>query len=437
LKLASQLAIILLWLFSSFTGNAQVGNHAIPIPVGDTVTVDTVILHKDAVVKTEIKHNPSDLNNQLDFKEIVGDLVHKGKKKKADTTEEVKSMKLRVSAVPAAGYSLATGFAGLLAGNAVFYTNKDANTSTMVTSFTYTVRNQIILPLLTNIWTKDNKYNIVTDWRYLKYPSYTYGLGGYTTLSDGYLINYSAIRLHQTFLREIVHNMYAGVGYNYDYFYNVQELNKPPGVVLTDFEKYESDKTVKTTEHASGITLNYIYDSRKNSINAEQGTFFNVIYRANLTALENDFTWRSLIIDGRKYIKLPANSDNVLAFWTYEWLTLSGQAPYLMLPNTGGDPYSNTGRGYIQGRFRGNNMAYVESEYRFGITPNGLLGGVVFVNAQSFTEETSNRFETIAPGYGAGVRIKLDKYSRTNIAVDYGFGLNGNGGVFVNIGEVF
>ena len=66
-----------------------------------------------------------------------------------------------------------------------------------------------------------------------------------------------------------------------------------------------------------------------------------------------------------------------------------------------------------------------------------MIGGVVFANAESVTEMTTNRFETIAPGWGAGIRLKLDKFSHTNVALDYGFGLGGSGGLFVNIGEVF
>ena len=108
-----------------------------------------------------------------------------------------------------------------------------------------------------------------------------------------------------------------------------------------------------------------------------------------------------------------------------------------MLPNTGSDPYSNTGRGYIQGRFRGSDMVYIEGEYRFSLTPNGLIGGVVFANAESFTEPTNNQFQVVAPGWGGGIRVKLNKYSRTNLAIDYGFGLGGSQGLFVNLGEVF
>jgi hypothetical protein len=108
-----------------------------------------------------------------------------------------------------------------------------------------------------------------------------------------------------------------------------------------------------------------------------------------------------------------------------------------MLPYTESDTYANMGRGYIGGRFRGKDMVYLESEYRYGITSNGFLGGVVFVNAQSFTEPVTNRFEAIAPGWGAGIRIKLNKFSRSNICLDYGFGLHGSQGIFANLGEVF
>ncbi len=402
---------------------AQADKHAIPVVVTDTTGRDTVL---------KVCVSPENCSNQLDVVDVVRNIIHKGTGKRVDTGE-TKSSKLRVAGpVPAAGYSLNTNLAVVVTANASFYTRPNANVSTMLTSFTYTQNNQIILPFQANFWTNNNKYNIVVDWRYMLFPTYTYGLGGYTNTSDGYLIAYSTIRLHQAVLRELAEDMYAGIGYNMDYFWSIKELNPPPNKV-TDFENYGYNKT----EFASGFTFNFLYDTRKNSINPEKGNFVNVVYRPNLTIFGNTASWRSLVVDLRKYFKFPANSNNVLAFWSYDWLTINGIAPYLMLPNTGGDPYSNTGRGYIPGRFRGNNMAYVEGEYRFGITSNGLFGGVVFANAQTFTEQVSNNFETIAPGWGAGIRLKLNKFSRTNVALDYGFGLKGSGGLFVNLGEVF
>ena len=417
MKNALRLARLVFCLCTSFGAVAQEEKHAIPIPIKDTAAKSDVVLQ-------------SKYNNELDVIDVARKIL-KGEGKRVETGE-LKSKKLRVSVVPAAGYTLQTDFAGIIAGNASFYTDTSANASTILMNFTYTVRSQIILPLQTNLWTKNDKYNIVIDWRYLYFPSFTYGLGGHTSLSDGYLIDYSTVHIHQAVLRKIRPDMYLGVGYNLDYYWGIKELDPPPNKV-TDFENYG----FAGTEFASGFTFNYLYDSRDNPFNAEKGNFVNVIYRPNLTIFGNTATWRSLTVDLRKYVKFPASSNNVLAFWSYEWLTLSGKPPYLMLPNTGGDPYSNTGRGYIQGRFRGNNMAYVEGEYRFRLTHNGILGGVVFGNAESFTEQTSNKFETIAPGWGAGIRLKFNKFSRTNVALDYGFGLGGSGGLFVNVGEVF
>jgi hypothetical protein len=82
-------------------------------------------------------------------------------------------------------------------------------------------------------------------------------------------------------------------------------------------------------------------------------------------------------------------------------------------------------------------MLYFESEYRFAIMQNGLLGGVVFANAQSFSNWPTTKFSSVAPAAGLGIRIKVNKQSRTNIAIDYGFGLKNSRGLFVNLGEVF
>ena len=116
--------------------------------------------------------------------------------------------------------------------------------------------------------------------------------------------------------------------------------------------------------------------------------------------------------------------------------TLGGNPPFLDLPSTGWDTYSNTGRGFIQGRFRGKSLVYGEAEYRFGLSRNELLGGVVFANAESVTElkvvrgvVENGRFGKVVPAVGAGLRL--------NLAVDYGFGLDGSRGLVLNLGEVF
>ncbi|HEV2478037.1 MAG TPA: hypothetical protein VGS79_00170 [Puia sp.] len=380
-----------------------------------------------------VRAHAQNANNQVDLVDIGRSFMRGRKLTRKDTVQQ-KVGKLHISALPVAGYTLQTGFAGVLSSNFAFYTSEhsQANMSNVLTSITYSQYKQVIFPIQANIWTRGNKYNIQTDWRYLVYPSLTYGLGGNTSSDSGYNIDYGYLRLHQAILRTVARDFYLGVGYDLDYFWNIREIDPPAG--KTDFQRYG----LRKTETASGVSLHLLFDNRRNPINPEKGSYLSVTYRPNFTFLGSDNNWQSLLLDAREYVRFPGSTHNAFAFWSYDWLTVgNGNPPYLLLPSTGWDAYSNTGRGYIQGRYRSKNMLYLESEYRFGITANGLLGGVVFANAQSFTEPSSGQFAYLIPGYGAGVRISLNKFSRTNLCVDYGWGIHGSGGFFVNLGEVF
>ena len=100
------------------------------------------------------------------------------------------------------------------------------------------------------------------------------------------------------------------------------------------------------------------------------------------------------------------------------------------------DPYQRSGRGIEQSRYRGQRLFYFEAEYRRDITANGLLGFVVFSNINSTSEINTNRFVYWHPAGGAGLRIKFNKKSNTNIALDYGFSKN-YGAILINLGEAF
>jgi hypothetical protein len=114
-----------------------------------------------------------------------------------------------------------------------------------------------------------------------------------------------------------------------------------------------------------------------------------------------------------------------------------GAPPYLDLPTTGGDVRS--GRGYSEGRYRGEHLVYGEVEYRGALTPNGLLGFVAFLNSSTIgSAETGARlFETFAPAAGLGLRVLLNKRSRTNLTTDWGWGKAGSHGFYLGIQEAF
>ena len=385
---------------------------------------------KDSVVK--IIDTPKTIN-EIDvvdlYHKITSNYQHHRFFKPQKKTERV-----HLAFIPAFGYTLQTGFASLLSGNMVFFTDESSKSkvSNVIASIAYTQNNQIIFPLHADIWTKRNKWNIIVDYRYMKYPSATFGLGSKSLDKDEDDIDFSYLRLHQSALRKVTADFYVGGGYFYDYLWNEHEIN-PPQNTITSFQRYGTH----SSETASGLNLQLLYDNRENQVNPLKGFYASLNLRNNLIWMGSDSHWQSGILEIKKYFTFPAHSKNVLAFWNYDWFTTGRKTPYLLLPSTGWDDFFNTGRGYIQGRFRGKNMSYLETEYRFRILKNGLLGGVVFGNAQSFSRDISSSYKSIAFGYGLGLRIKLNKHSATNLCIDYGFGESGSRGFFVNLGEVF
>jgi hypothetical protein len=81
----------------------------------------------------------------------------------------------------------------------------------------------------------------------------------------------------------------------------------------------------------------------------------------------------------------------------------------------------------------------VEAEYRGQITRNGLVGWVAFVNASTVSNRAGGEqlFDHVAPGAGAGLRVLLNKRSKTNLAFDVGFGEKGSRGVYFVVQEAF
>lgn len=364
----------------------------------------------------------------------VGDLYRSIFKKHApypakDTVIDI--MKPTFSGLPAIGYTLTTSFVATLSGNVAFRLDSNARISTITSSVAYTAKKQLSFPLESNIWTRHDNYNLVGDIHFMKYPQDTYGLGSNSSIDNDDKMDYNYIRFYEIVLRKITSEFFAGAGYIVDWHYNITEQGIPG--VVTDYEKYGPLSSTTST----GFTLNGLFDTRDNPVNPQSGFYASAQFRDNLASLGSTANWQSLILDVRKYVRFPAESRNIWAFWSYDWLVLGGKPPYLDLPATNWDTYSSTGRGYIQGRFRGTKMVYGESEYRFPLTGDGLFGAVVFLNGESFSSIPRSKLQSIQPGFGSGLRVKLNKSSKTNLDVDYGFGEQGSKGLFINIAELF
>jgi len=103
------------------------------------------------------------------------------------------------------------------------------------------------------------------------------------------------------------------------------------------------------------------------------------------------------------------------------------------------DTYGRSGRGYVEGRFRGERMLYGEVEYRATLTRNGLLGLVAFANTSTFSDLQNNErlFDVVAPAGGVGLRLLFNKRSRANLCVDVAWGRQGSRGLYLALQEAF
>jgi len=392
-----------------------------------------LILYYGLINTSVAQNSKTDTIPQVDIGNYIRGIT--GIKEKAiNDTSYKKSRGPFTTILPYPGYSSVSGFFFGVTNNISFYTLRtdSSKMSVILVSDQYSQNNQLVNVINSNIWTNDNKFNLIGDFSYSIFPTNTYGLGSTSLLTDATSIDYDHLRIDEAVMRKISNNFYIGGGYNLDYFWNIKEL-KDNENQITDLDQY--GYSPKST--ASGFTINAEYDNRLNSNNPENGSFVNLQIRDNTSILGSDNDWKSLVLDARHYFKLSDESDNVLAVWSYDWLTIDGTPPYLDLPSIGEDAYNNTARGYVQGRYRGLEFLYAEAEYRFRILNNGFLGGVAFGNASSFPEYPNHKFTNIDPAIGAGLRIKMNKKSNVNLCMDYAIGINGSKSFIFNLREVF
>lgn len=365
--------------------------------------------------------------------DIINILFGKKKKKVVDSVRDER--KVYFSVLPAAASIPGGGRAVITSINAAFYLGDPSTTNlSNVYLIPYTnLGDRFGVYLRPNVWLENNTFNFIGDYRLAHFPQYTWGLGGDTPEWDRSLIDGNYVRLYQNALLQLYKgHWYAGPGYALDYHYNVTE-SFPYGE--GHLERYQ-DSTYTATS-SSGFTFNIVYDTRKNAINPQGGSYFLISWRWNERDFGSTFTNNSLFMDGRKYFPLTTERVNLIAVRSYYWTVLNGDTPYLDLPSTNWAPNSGiASRGFEIGRYRSNAMLYEEVEHRYQLSANGLWGFVAFANASSASEYNTQHFKHWQLGAGAGVRLKLNKYSNSNLAFDLAFSKN-YWSVWLSIGEMF
>jgi hypothetical protein len=311
--------------------------------------------------------------------------------------------------------------------------SSDARYSQLALSANYSTEGQFQAQARGDLFSTSGKTLSKIDVRYLDTERSTWGLGKIEEGQEEFPMAFILGRLYATIYRRTSGPVFIGLGYHFDQFKKIVDERAAAGET-TPFSDYSGGTPEKTI--ASGFSVNVLGDTRDNLVNASAGYYLSASFRDYMKTVASDDNWQELWVEMRVYPHLPASSRSVLGFWLYAWMTF-GHAPYLNLPSNGWDTYGRGARGYLQGRIRGANQIYFESEYRRTLTADGLLGAVGFVNGTITTDPETNIFTRADIGAGVGLRLKFNKHTNTNLTLDFGWGRDDSHGLFLGMTEVF
>lgn len=355
--------------------------------------------------------------------------------------------------IPIIGSQPATGFFYGFVNQYTFKGKKiDDKYSSINLGATFTEKKQLLINVKNSVMLNNNKMFLSGDWRFYIFSQANYGLGT-DILPPKYRDNdfdlndlkepmdYNYFKFHQTASWEVKNNYYVGAGVHLDWYTTItdNQLDIANGQ-FTNHYNYSKKYDYNDKEYfVNGLSLNFLYDSRDNQINTNNGMFANINFRFNPAITKSQHASNVLFMEYRYFLPLSKlNEQHVFSVWATGQFVTSGTVPYLNLPSIGWDQRSRSGKGYTQGLFRGQKMVYFESEYRFPISCNQLISGTVFTN---FTSASDNDrqirlFQYVQPAAGVGLRILIDKATRTNLVLNYAWGRHSKA-FYLNAGESF
>lgn len=257
-----------------------------------------------------------------------------------------------------------------------------------------------------------------------RFPDKFWGLGNETPSTNLEKYSISQYNVSARLNRKLFSNIFAGVGYD---FQNVFKFNyDQSGSSLFDLENI----TGRNGGTVSGAGYLIAWDSRNDAFSPSKGFYVQYYHGFFSKALGSDFTFRTFMLDTRKYFKLK--HDIVLAFQA-NLIATAGNVPIRNLSNIGSNSYM---RGYYEGRYTDKDLIAFQSELRFkvykrfGMATFGGLGKVGTRLADLLN------FENVKPSYGFGIRYALKPKEKLNLRVDAGFGKKSHGS-YLNLGEAF
>jgi hypothetical protein len=340
----------------------------------------------------------------------------------ADTTEIGKASTVLL---PVVGYTPDTGVMLGVAALRFFYLEPygpDVRPSVFSPTFIYTLKNQIMVFMGTELNWDQGRSNAGIFPSYVKFPDQFYGIGRDVSLDDEEDYTPERISVGLRYNREVWGELRLGVDYRITRHRIVEQ--DPEGQLSSG----EINGTENSLLSLPGITVSW--DTRDNLWASSKGLWLQLSAATSSGTVGSDYSFNQFTGDFRAYV-----SAGEKTVWAAQLLAtgLDDDPPFFANPRLGGEDGL---RGYRAGLFMDKTRALARGEYRRDAII-GRFGGVLFAGIGDVAPYLGNL--TLAGNLwsaGFGIRYLWDKEEMLKIRLDFGWG-NGDSGFYLSLGEAF
>lgn len=287
----------------------------------------------------------------------------------------------------------------------------------------YSTRKQFVSEIGYSIYTDAEKYYLQGGFGYKDFYERYWTLSDNASNNKDFLgVEYSQLFLKGRVLKNLGNAFFVGASYNLNNIRSISFENKlyplVPKVPGTD------------RSFVAGIGPAISIDKRDNQFSPQKGWYAEASLRFHAGWMGSDYSYDQYNLDVRKYIR--TKTKGILALNAVATIT-EGTVPFLEKQRLGSDKIM---RGYFSGRFRDNQFAAAQVEYRYPVGKSFVLAA--FASAGQ-TAERLNRMELklVQHSVGGGVRYLANRKGNLYVRMDAGYTRQKNVGFYLALGDAF
>jgi outer membrane protein assembly factor BamA len=328
------------------------------------------------------------------------------------------SAHFKVMALPSVFHTPETSW-GFGATTLFYFHPKDSQTNESNGQFfiDYTLMRQASFQSDINVFSKKNKYFFRASHDLSKFPEFYFGIGNENDPQSHCLINIAYFDFKLAAYRSVGNNLKLGPIINHQTLGYLSKSIMQEGINI-DENGYS----------VSGIGMGLLIDKRNNILNPSIGHYAEAKLMQYFDHSHMSGGFINQVTDLRYYNTFGKTIFNSNLYSVYN----QGVVPFRMMPHLGGPRFL---RGYYAGRFRDNNLALAQIEFRR--TAFWKIGVAAFTGVgQVYSDIAELNIKKFHYNYGAGLRFLINEHSQANIRLDYGRTRDSHG-VYIVFGECF